>query len=85
VRDQRKICKCNTHKSESNWDTDRSGQTEDATIADIAVATHVGQIKTGSIIRANRICQYNQLMCIEANLGKGDIYAVKITLFAPKQ
>jgi enolase len=47
----------------------RSGETEDATIADIAVATNVGQIKTGSLSRTDRICKYNQLLRIEADLG----------------
>jgi enolase len=63
----------------------RSGETEDTTIADIAVATNVGQIKTGSMSRTDRICKYNQLMRIEEYLGKGAIYAGQITSFAPKQ
>ncbi len=47
----------------------RSGETEDVTIADIAVATGVGQIKTGSLSRTDRICKYNQLLRIEEELG----------------
>lgn len=47
----------------------RSGETEDATIADIAVATNAGQIKTGSLCRTDRICKYNQLLRIEEQLG----------------
>lgn len=53
----------------------RSGETEDTTIADIAVATNAGQIKTGSLSRTDRICKYNQLLRIEAELGKKAIYA----------
>ena len=47
----------------------RSGETEDATIADIAVATNAGQIKTGSLSRSDRIAKYNQLLRIEEELG----------------
>ena len=47
----------------------RSGETEDTTIADIAVATNAGQIKTGSLSRTDRICKYNQLLRIEEMLG----------------
>ena len=47
----------------------RSGETEDTTIADIAVATNSGQIKTGSLSRTDRICKYNRLMKIEQELG----------------
>jgi enolase len=47
----------------------RSGETEDATIADIAVATNCGQIKTGSLSRSDRIAKYNQLIRIEEDLG----------------
>ena len=47
----------------------RSGETEDTTIADIAVATNAGQIKTGSLSRTDRICKYNQLLRIEEQLG----------------
>lgn len=52
----------------------RSGETEDATIADLAVATGCGQIKTGSLSRSDRIAKYNQLMRIEAELGDQAIY-----------
>ncbi len=52
----------------------RSGETEDATIADIAVATNAGQIKTGSLSRTDRICKYNQLLRIEEMLGNEAIY-----------
>ena len=47
----------------------RSGETEDATIADIAVATNAGQIKTGSTSRTDRMAKYNQLLRIEEELG----------------
>ncbi len=53
----------------------RSGETEDATIADIAVATNAGQIKTGSASRTDRIAKYNQLLRIEEELGTTAIYA----------
>jgi len=52
----------------------RSGETEDATIADIAVATNAGQIKTGSLSRTDRIAKYNQLLRIEDELGDLAIY-----------
>jgi enolase len=52
----------------------RSGETEDTTIADIAVATNAGQIKTGSASRTDRICKYNQLLRIEERLGDLAIY-----------
>jgi enolase len=53
----------------------RSGETEDSTIADLAVASGVGQIKTGSACRTDRICKYNQLLRIEEELGKAARYA----------
>jgi enolase len=53
----------------------RSGETEDATIADIAVATNCGQIKTGSLSRSDRLAKYNQLLRIEQMLGKNAVYA----------
>jgi enolase len=53
----------------------RSGETEDATIADIAVATNCGQIKTGSLSRSDRLAKYNQLLRIEQMLGDNAIYA----------
>jgi enolase len=53
----------------------RSGETEDATIADLAVATNCGQIKTGSLARSDRLAKYNQLIRIEEQLGDMAIYA----------
>ena len=53
----------------------RSGETEDATIADLSVATNCGQIKTGSLARSDRTAKYNQLMRIEAELGASSRYA----------
>ena len=53
----------------------RSGETEDATIADLAVATNCGQIKTGSLARSDRLAKYNQLLRIEQELGDQAIYA----------
>ena len=53
----------------------RSGETEDATIADIAVATNCGQIKTGSASRSDRVAKYNQLLRIEEQLGKSAVYS----------
>ncbi len=53
----------------------RSGETEDATIADLAVATNCGQIKTGSLARSDRLAKYNQLIRIEEELGSSAIYA----------
>jgi enolase len=55
----------------------RSGETEDSTIADLAVATNCGQIKTGSASRSDRMAKYNQLLRIEEELGDGAIYAGK--------
>ncbi len=55
----------------------RSGETEDSTIADLAVATNVGQIKTGSLSRSDRVAKYNQLLRIEEELGDAAIYAGK--------
>jgi enolase len=54
----------------------RSGETEDATIADIAVATNCGQIKTGSMSRSDRIAKYNQLLRIEEELGNDAVFGV---------
>ena len=56
----------------------RSGETEDVTIADIAVATNAGQIKTGSLSRTDRICKYNQLLRIEEQLGDNAVYGGKL-------
>ena len=55
----------------------RSGETEDSTIADIAVATNAGQIKTGSLSRSDRMAKYNQLLRIEEELGEAAIYGYK--------
>jgi len=52
----------------------RSGETEDATIADLAVATNCGQIKTGSLARSDRLAKYNQLIRIEGELGEQALY-----------
>jgi enolase len=53
----------------------RSGETEDSTIADLAVALSTGQIKTGSASRSDRMAKYNQLLRIEEELGEGARYA----------
>jgi len=53
----------------------RSGETEDSTIADLAVATNCGQIKTGSLARSDRLAKYNQLIRIEEELGANAVYA----------
>ena len=58
----------------------RSGETEDATIADLAVATNCGQIKTGSLARSDRLAKYNQLIRIEEELGDAAVYAGKAIL-----
>jgi enolase len=66
---------------ENNYSTvisHRSGETEDATIADIAVATNAGQIKTGSLSRSDRIAKYNQLLRIEEELGDKAVYGGKM-------
>jgi enolase len=59
----------------------RSGETEDATIADIAVATNSGQIKTGSLSRSDRIAKYNQLLRIEEQLGDQGLFAGRTTFY----
>ncbi len=58
----------------------RSGETEDATIADLAVATNCGQIKTGSLSRSDRLAKYNQLIRIDEMLGESAIYAGRSVL-----
>jgi enolase len=58
----------------------RSGETEDSTIADLAVATNCGQIKTGSLARSDRLAKYNQLLRIEEQLGDQAVYAGKSVL-----
>jgi len=66
---------------ENNYTTvisHRSGETEDATIADIAVATNAGQIKTGSLSRSDRTAKYNQLLRIEEELGDNAIYGGRL-------
>ncbi|MSP02875.1 MAG: phosphopyruvate hydratase [Acetobacteraceae bacterium] len=67
----------------AGWNTvmsHRSGETEDATIADLAVATNCGQIKTGSLARSDRTAKYNQLIRIEAELGRAARYAGRTIL-----
>ena len=56
----------------------RSGETEDATIADIVVATNAGQIKTGSLSRTDRVAKYNQLLRIAQELGDKAVYGGKM-------
>ena len=58
----------------------RSGETEDTTIADLAVATNAGQIKTGSLSRSERVAKYNRLLRIEEELGDREVYAPKVGL-----
>jgi enolase len=60
----------------------RSGETEDTTIADLAVATGAGQIKTGSASRTDRVAKYNQLLRIEEELGAPGRYAGKAAINA---
>jgi len=67
-----KIAKNNKYKAVISH---RSGETEDTTIAHLAVATGVGQIKTGSLSRTDRICKYNELLRIEEELGQKAVYA----------
>ena len=55
----------------------RSGETEDTTIADLAVATNCGQIKTGAPARSERVAKYNQLLRIEEELGEAAVYAAR--------
>jgi enolase len=56
----------------------RSGETEDSTISDIAVATNCGQIKTGAPARSDRVAKYNQLLRIEEQLGEQAVYGGKL-------
>ena len=58
----------------------RSGETEDSTIADLAVATNCGQIKTGSLSRSDRLAKYNQLIRIEEQLGESALYPGRAAL-----
>ncbi|MBN1830039.1 MAG: phosphopyruvate hydratase, partial [Deltaproteobacteria bacterium] len=55
----------------------RSGETEDTTMADVAVAANCGQIKSGSASRSERLAKYNQLLRIEEELGRGSVYPGK--------
>jgi enolase len=66
-----------TRNSYTNIMSHRSGETEDTTIADLAVALNSGQIKTGSASRTDRIAKYNQLLRIEEELGKNAYYPGK--------
>ena len=59
----------------------RSGETEDTTIADLAVATGAGQIKTGSLCRSDRVAKYNQLLRIEAFLGERALYPGRAAIY----
>jgi enolase len=63
----------------------RSGETEDSTIADLAVGTAAGQIKTGSASRTDRVCKYNQLLRIEEELGADALFAGRAAIRALKQ
>ena len=63
------------HHSYNSIISHRSGETEDTTIADLAVATNAGQIKTGAPARSDRVAKYNQLLRIEQILGDGARYA----------
>jgi len=58
----------------------RSGETEDTTIADLAVGTGAGQIKTGSLCRSDRVAKYNQLLRIESLLGEDAVYPGKAAI-----
>ncbi|TMJ69958.1 MAG: phosphopyruvate hydratase, partial [Alphaproteobacteria bacterium] len=67
----------------AGWSTvfsHRSGETEDTTIADLAVATNCGQIKTGSLSRSDRLAKYNQLIRIEEQLGGSARYPGRAVL-----
>jgi enolase len=61
----------------------RSGETEDATIADLAVAVNAGQIKTGAPARTDRVAKYNQILRIEEALGESGVYGGR-EAFNPK-
>ena len=63
-----------TRASYSSVMSHRSGETEDATIADLAVATNCGQIKTGAPARSDRVAKYNQLLRIEESLGESAVF-----------
>jgi enolase len=73
---------------EHGWNTiisHRSGETEDTTIADLAVATDAGQIKTGAPARSERVCKYNQLLRIEEALGSRAQYAGAAAFARPRR
>lgn len=63
----------------------RSGETEDTTIADLSVALNAGQIKTGAPSRTDRVCKYNQLLRIEADLGDSAQYLGRKAFFNLKE
>ncbi len=63
----------------------RSGETEDSTISDIAVATNAGQIKTGSLSRTDRIAKYNQLLRIEDELDATAVYPGELAFYNIKR
>jgi enolase len=63
----------------------RSGETEDAWLADVAVATNAGQIKTGSTSRSERLAKYNQLLRIEEELGSSSVFRGKEVLYSIKK
>ena len=69
-----------TRKQYSSVISHRSGETSDTTIADLAVATRAGQIKTGSLCRSERVAKYNRLLRIEEELGDNALYAPKVGL-----
>ncbi|MEM6426719.1 MAG: phosphopyruvate hydratase [Cyanobacteria bacterium P01_H01_bin.119] len=69
-----------TRKGYTSVISHRSGETEDTTIADLAVASRAGQIKTGSLCRSERVAKYNRLLRIEAQLGDQAIYAATVGL-----
>ncbi len=71
------MAQCNAYRAVMSH---RSGETEDSTIADLAVATNCGQIKTGSLSRSDRLAKYNQLLRIEEQLGDQAIYAGRSVL-----
>ena len=71
-----------TENSYTSVISHRSGETEDSTIAHIAVGTNAGQIKTGSMSRSDRIAKYNQLLRIEEVLGDDAVYGGKLKVGA---
>ena len=71
-----------TENSYTSVISHRSGETEDSTIAHIAVGTNAGQIKTGSMSRSDRIAKYNQLLRIEEALGDDAVYGGKLKVRA---